>query len=200
MATSKTSSWRWFRRIRGPFCRLGLFWKCPFRDLTSPRTVSYHFIDTADCTMKQFCCCSEFSLYISLALPPKRGWERRGIFLSESLDSSVRILEVLITASFLIYVSSAAISTDKPAEWCIDLARAWRNLARCAEPISPDDKDWMAAEENKSAWEFIATRLLTCFSMVSRFLDDMVTGEGFERSKLDTSESKFGKDVESVSL
>ena len=123
----------------------------------------------------------------SLLTLPKRGWESRETFLRESLDSSVRILEVPITASFLICVSSAAISTDKPTEWRIDLARAWRNLARCAESISSEDKDWKAAEENKSAWEFIATKPLTCFSMISRFLDDMVTEEGFERSNLDAS-------------
>ena len=49
--------------------------------------------------------------------------------------------------------------------------------------------------------EFIAVRLLTCFSMVTRFLDDMVTEEGLARSKLDASESNFGKEgnLESVS-
>ena len=149
--------------------------------------------------MKEFCGCSEFSLYISLTLTPKRDWESRGIFL-RVIRFFCKILEVPITASFLICVSSAAISTDKPTEWCIDLARAWRNVARCAELISSDDKDRKAAEENKSAWKFIATRLLTCFSTVSRFLDDMVTDEGFETSNLDASESNFGKeDVDSVS-
>ena len=77
-----------------------------------------------NCAMKEFCCCLDFSLYTSLTLPPKRHWESWGIFLRQSLDSSVRFLEVSITASFLICVSLAAISTDKPTEWRIELARA----------------------------------------------------------------------------
>ena len=58
--------------LGGLFVSLDFFGGAPLRILKSKDCVLV-FIDTADCAMKEFCCCSEFSLYISLTLPPKRG-------------------------------------------------------------------------------------------------------------------------------
>ena len=187
-----------FGGLGGLFMGLDIFGGAPLGILKSEDLVRFHR-HSGLCYERVLLLFRVLLIYL-FNLPPKRGWESRGICLRGSLwffRKNLRSTDYCLLPDLC---KIAAISTDKPTEWCIDLARAWRNLVRCAESVSSDKKDWKAAEENKSAWEVIATRLLTCFSMVSRFFDDMVTGEGLERSNLDASESNSGKeDVDSVS-
>ena len=113
----------------------------------------------------------------------------------------LKVLDVLITTSFLIYCSSAARSTERAIEWRRDFAKVCKNLLRMAESkIRIDRLQKLTSLE----CELIDTRFLTCRSIklqTSRFFKGIEREEGLDISNLKASESSLRSvDVGSFSL
>ena len=92
-----------------------------------------------------------------------------GAFLNSLVELSKNNLELANAESRLPWNISVANMVDIAVACLIDFATASSSLERVATDIDSCCRHKYAAEENKSAWELIATSLRALFSHASKF-------------------------------
>ena len=146
-----------------------------------------------DVEARNLCCwASKFDLAISFILPSNKDFELIGAFLNSYVELSSSSLDEARAASLLAWNNSVVKSVDMAVACLIDLATASRSLERAATDIDSCCNKRKAAEENRSAWELIATSFLAFLSHASRFLSGIEALPLLEMSRSDASASNWG--------
>ena len=146
-----------------------------------------------DVEARNLCCwASKFDLAISFILPSNKDFELIGAFLNSYVELSSSSLDEARAASLLAWNNSVVKSVDMAVACLIDLATASRSLERAATDIDSCCNERKAAEENRSAWELIATSSLAFLSHASRFLSGIEALPLLEMSRSDASASNWG--------
>ena len=128
----------------------------------------------------------------SLILLPNRVLEFIGAFRSLKLEFSNKILDVVSTASRLAWKISVAKIVDIAVACFIDFATASNSLERACTDIVCCCIHKYAAEENRSACEFIAISLWALFSHISKFCIGMEHFPLLDKSSREASDSNGG--------